>query len=60
MGNQVKRLTRTLVKDRTHFSLKMAKNVIVALGVYLTSSFSIPLKSTATDMLILQYNQGKS
>ena len=33
MGNQVKRLTRTLVKDRPHFSLKTANNVIVVLDV---------------------------
>ena len=32
-GNQVKRLTRTLVKDRPHFSLQTANNVIVVLDV---------------------------
>ena len=50
-GNQVKRLTRTLVKDRPHFSLKTANNFIVVLDVFLTSSFIIPLKSNATEIV---------
>ena len=34
MGNQVKCLTKTLVKDRRHFSLKTANKVIVVLDVF--------------------------
>ena len=53
MEYQVKHLKRTLVKERTHFSLKTANNVNVALGGFflhlnLNSSFSILLQSTAT------------